>query len=469
MRVWAEYSLGNLGRTGDYCSSAIMAMAAAADWFGQDDPAFGENIRRYYEHVRENDLLLTHTLVFPQANRSVGPLAAEAARRSRPPSSTATTTASSSAARGCSPRSGRSRTRSSSCPRRSSRARAEDAPYSYAFALPCDAPGLRFLCRESFDLGRSHFDHPLGSRFEEIDAIVVFDDVLVPWERCFVVGQPELCNGIYSETSAAAHMTHQVVTRTTREDGVHPRPRLAADRGDRDRAVPARPGEDRRDHHRARDVQGARASRRGRRAAEPLRSRHAGLGAAERVPQLVSAHVPALRRDPAAARGERADGAADGGRRLRPRAGGRRALPAERDAGRAGAPAALPSRLGHVPVGVRRAPVALRVLLLRRSGPDGGRARRRLRPRAVSSSVSGSSWTATSERRRVDDECRGRSELLRRRSRAATCPAGSPLLAPDCAWTEMEGLAPAGIYRGPDDGPRGHLLRGSERSGTDSR
>ena len=29
----------------------------------------------------------------------------------------------------------------------------EDAPYSYALAVPTDAPGLRFLCRESFDLG----------------------------------------------------------------------------------------------------------------------------------------------------------------------------------------------------------------------------------------------------------------------------------------------------------------------------
>ncbi len=37
----------------------------------------------------------------------------------------------------------------------------------------------------------------------------------VPYERCFVLGDPELCNGIYTETSAAAHMTHQVVTRTT--------------------------------------------------------------------------------------------------------------------------------------------------------------------------------------------------------------------------------------------------------------
>src|SRR5450432_3468935 len=54
MSVWAEYSLGNLGRTGDYCNSAVMAMAGAAEWFGQDDPAYGENVRRYYEHVREN-------------------------------------------------------------------------------------------------------------------------------------------------------------------------------------------------------------------------------------------------------------------------------------------------------------------------------------------------------------------------------------------------------------------------------
>ena len=213
MRVWAEYSLGHLGRTGDYCNSAVMAMAAAAEWFGQDDAAYGENVRRYYEHVREHDLLLTHTLVYPQANRSVGPsqqkeqtLAARIVDRNdngiviRGARLLATI--------------GPFADEILVMPSTVLKGTADDAPYSYAFALPCDAPGLRFLCRESFDLGRSRFDHPLGSRFEEIDAIVVFDDVLVPHERCFIVGQPELCNGIYSETSAAAHMTHQVVTRT---------------------------------------------------------------------------------------------------------------------------------------------------------------------------------------------------------------------------------------------------------------
>ena len=213
MRVTAEYSLGNLGRTGDYCNSSIMAMAGAADWFAQDERDYGENVRRYYEHVREHDLLLTHTLIFPQSNRSVGP---------------AQQTSQTLAARIVEQNDNGIVIRGARLlatigpfadeilvmPSTVLKGTEEDAPYSYAFGIPCDAPGLRFLCRESFDLGRSHFDHPLGSRFEEIDAIVVFDDVLVPWERCFVVGNPELCNGIYTETSAAAHMTHQVVTRT---------------------------------------------------------------------------------------------------------------------------------------------------------------------------------------------------------------------------------------------------------------
>jgi 4-hydroxyphenylacetate 3-monooxygenase len=60
MEVWARSSNGMLGRTGDYLNAAIMAMAGAADWFAQDDPQYGSNIRNYYEYIREHDLLLTH-------------------------------------------------------------------------------------------------------------------------------------------------------------------------------------------------------------------------------------------------------------------------------------------------------------------------------------------------------------------------------------------------------------------------
>jgi 4-hydroxyphenylacetate 3-monooxygenase len=90
----------------------------------------------------------------------------------------------------------------------------EDARrYAFAFAIPCGTPGLRFLCRESFDLDRSHFDHPLGSRFEEMDAIVFFDDVLVPWERVFLYGDIDRCNNLSAATNQYTHSGHQVVTK----------------------------------------------------------------------------------------------------------------------------------------------------------------------------------------------------------------------------------------------------------------
>ena len=213
MEVWARSSNGMLGRTGDYLNAAIMAMAGAADWFAQADPQYGSNIRNYYERVREHDLLLTHTLITPQANRS------KAVSQQAEPFLAARIVEEND--NGVVIRGARMLATIGPIadelvvmPSTVIRGGADDAPYAFALAIPTDTAGLRFLCRESFDLGRSSFDHPLASRYEEIDAIVIFDDVLVPYERCFVLRNPELCNGIYSETSAAAHMTHQVVTRT---------------------------------------------------------------------------------------------------------------------------------------------------------------------------------------------------------------------------------------------------------------
>jgi 4-hydroxyphenylacetate 3-monooxygenase len=214
MKTWADRSFGNLGRTGDYLNSAIMAMASAADWFGQVDGRFADNIRNYYEHVREHDLLLTHTLINPQSNRATGPsdqpdpfLAAGIVEERddgiviRGARMLATI--------------GPIADEIIVFPSTVLQARPEDEPYAYAFAIPCDTPGLRFLCRESLDYRKSHFDHPLGSRFDEMDAVAIFDDVVVPFERCFMIRHPELLTRgrMYLETGALTHMTHQVVTR----------------------------------------------------------------------------------------------------------------------------------------------------------------------------------------------------------------------------------------------------------------
>lgn len=214
MKLWADLSFGWLGRTGDYLNSALMAMAGAADWFGQVDTAYATNIRRYYEHVREGDLLLTHSVVHPQSNRSVG------VQGQRDPYQAAAIVRETDA--GVVIRGARMLATIGPIadeilmfPSTVLQGRADEAPYAYVFAIPCDAPGLRFVCRESLDHGRSHFDHPLGSRFDEMDAVAVFDDVLIPYERCFMIGHPELLGAgrMLSETTALVHMAHQVVVR----------------------------------------------------------------------------------------------------------------------------------------------------------------------------------------------------------------------------------------------------------------
>ncbi|MGQ0569998.1 MAG: 4-hydroxyphenylacetate 3-monooxygenase, oxygenase component [Armatimonadota bacterium] len=211
MKRWADYSGGMLGRSPDYLNRALMAYAAAADYMAANDPRFGENIRRYYEYAREHDLCLTHTLINPQANRSVGP-----ARQADPylAAGIVKETGDGIVIRGARmlatlPVSDEIMV----FPSTLLRGGQEDAPYAFAFAIPTAIPGLRFICRESFDYGRSPLDHPLGSRFEEMDAVVIFDDVVVPWDRVFLLRDVERCNRAFAETRAVVHMAHQVVTK----------------------------------------------------------------------------------------------------------------------------------------------------------------------------------------------------------------------------------------------------------------
>ena len=223
MRRWAQVSCGMMGRTPDFLNVSLMAMAAAGDYFAADRPEFRQNIQNYYETVREQDLVLTHTLVNLQRNRNPDAAASPAAGRAADALADHTDIALSVVketdagiivhgarllatlpiADEIAVYPARSHRLPTGAPGRT----------SFAFALPCDAPGLKFLCRESFDLGRSPFDHPLGSRFEEMDALAFFDNVFVPWERVFLLGDPERCNNMSRRTHQYLHSGHQVVTK----------------------------------------------------------------------------------------------------------------------------------------------------------------------------------------------------------------------------------------------------------------
>jgi 4-hydroxyphenylacetate 3-monooxygenase len=214
MAHWARATCGMTGRSPDFMNVAVTSMAAASDYCAQNRPEFKQNIQQYYEYIREHDLVLTHTLVNMQRSRS--PMATPLEDRTDVALSVVRETDAGIIVRG--PRVlatlGPLADEIAVYPARNHQL-PKDAQgrYSFAFAIPCNTPGLQFLCRESLDLGRSHFDHPLGSRFEEMDAIVFFNDVLVPWERVFLLGDVDLCNNWAEATNRNVHTGQQVVTK----------------------------------------------------------------------------------------------------------------------------------------------------------------------------------------------------------------------------------------------------------------
>ena len=54
--------------------------------------------------------------------------------------------------------------------------------YALGFICPMNAPGLKHICRNGFTGVKPIDDYPLSNRFDEVDTLLVFDNVLVPWE-----------------------------------------------------------------------------------------------------------------------------------------------------------------------------------------------------------------------------------------------------------------------------------------------
>ncbi len=58
----------------------------------------------------------------------------------------------------------------------------ELSDYAVGFICNLGAPGIKIICRTGFAGRASANDYPLANRFDEVDALVIFNNVLIPWE-----------------------------------------------------------------------------------------------------------------------------------------------------------------------------------------------------------------------------------------------------------------------------------------------
>lgn len=194
LEIVAQYSHGMLGRTPDYVNIQVTASRQLAHLYGQNDKRHGDNLRSYHEYVRERDLCLTHAFGHPQVNRSLA-----IAELPEPYTAVGVVDHTSE---GVIVRGARLLATLAPfadeifCPvyRPLRPDSEEDRKYCIGFAIPVATKGLRFICRPSHDTGRPLADYPLSGQYDEMDALAIFDDVLIPWERVFIYNDVELAN-----------------------------------------------------------------------------------------------------------------------------------------------------------------------------------------------------------------------------------------------------------------------------------
>ncbi len=210
MARWAEMSCGMLGQSPDYMNVGLMSLAAAHDFFAQADTRFGIHLLRYYEACREADRCLAS--IVPSLDRPAARADATSTEHTPYPH-VVSQQADGLVVRGA-------------CMLATIAPFADDLvicggptlhPGEGQRALVCAVPvataGLSLVCRETAGRTESAFDHPLATRFATMDCLVLFDDVLIPWERVFLHANVELYNRLETATRFTWQVGHQVTTR----------------------------------------------------------------------------------------------------------------------------------------------------------------------------------------------------------------------------------------------------------------
>jgi aromatic ring hydroxylase len=183
----SEVTAGLMGRTPDYMNMKFASFAAThAGWRGPNDtnPHGEQHLVDFQKRLRRQDVSLTHTIIQPNIDkRTDGKIIGNKVTLHK-----VAETPSSIVVRGA-------RILATLAPFADEIAvypalplpdGAED--YALAFSVPMDIAGLRFLCRDAASVDTNPFDRPMSSRFDEQDAFVIFDDVEVPRELCFLDG-----------------------------------------------------------------------------------------------------------------------------------------------------------------------------------------------------------------------------------------------------------------------------------------
>ena len=208
MAEWARMSYGWMGRSPDYKASLTNTLGANAEFYGK----FSNNAREWYRRTQESVPFVNHALVNPPIDRNKIAddvkdvyISIDKETDAGVYISGAKVVATSSALTHY------------NFLGQNMAAEINDDSMAVMFLADMRTPGIKLICRPSYELAAaatgSPFDYPLTSRFDENDAIFIFDNAFIPWENVFVHRDIEMLKAFYPQSGFINGYTFQSATR----------------------------------------------------------------------------------------------------------------------------------------------------------------------------------------------------------------------------------------------------------------
>jgi 4-hydroxyphenylacetate 3-monooxygenase len=197
---WAHATHGFIGRGPDHVAGFLAGFASAPELFSRARAGTGDNIVRFYRLVRDNDLYVAYVIIPPHVDRTqIGRGQADAYVQV----GVVTEKDGGIVVRGSQKLGTGAVLADELFVSYMVPLKPGEEDYALSFAVPIGTPGLKLYPRRPYATSAtSAYDYPLSARFDEGDALAIFDDVFVPWERVFVYRDVELTRNQFFLTPA---------------------------------------------------------------------------------------------------------------------------------------------------------------------------------------------------------------------------------------------------------------------------
>jgi 4-hydroxyphenylacetate 3-monooxygenase len=206
--AWARISYGWMGRSPDYKASLMNSLGANYQFYGK----FAENAQRWYRRAQENVLFMNHAIVNPPVDRA----------RAADQVKDVFITIQKETDAGIYVSGAKVVATSSALTHynflgQNAAMPINDSDLAVMFIAPMNTPGVKLFCRASYEMMASvmgtPYDYPLSSRFDENDAIFVFDNAFIPWENVLLHRDLEKLKVFYPQSGFVAGYQFQGCTR----------------------------------------------------------------------------------------------------------------------------------------------------------------------------------------------------------------------------------------------------------------